>query len=94
MDKDVTLTASFRSKTVGEKITETVIDPALNAMGVAAKKAVGGIAYVTKIFAQHVIEDMFLAGLSLIGTGLAAGFDAIGVQGKVLDGIVLGLQTP
>ena len=94
MDKDVKLTTSFRSKTVGEQITETVIDPALNAMGVAAKKAVGGIAYVTKIFAQHVIDDVFLSGLSLIGTGLAAGFDAIGVQGKVLDGIVLGLQTP
>ena len=94
MDKDVKLTTSFRSKTMGEQITETVIDPALNAMGVAAKKAVGGIAYVTKIFAQHVIDDVFLSGLSLIGTGLAAGFDAIGVQGKVLDGIVLGLQTP
>ena len=94
MDKAVTLTASFREKTTGEQIQETVIDPALNALGVAAKKAVGGIAYVTKIFAQHVIDDVFLKTLSSIGDGLKAGFGAIGVEGKVLDGIVLGLQTP
>ena len=94
MDKDVTLTAGFRAKTVGEQIQETVIDPALNALGVAAKKAVGGIAYVTKIFAQHVIDDVFLKTLSSIGSGLKLGFNAIGVEGVVLDGIVLGLQTP
>ena len=76
------------------EIQETVIDPALNALGVAAKKAVGGIAYITKIFAEHVIEDVFLKTLSSIGSGLKSGFDAIGVEGAVLDGIVLGLQTP
>ena len=94
VDKTVTLTASFRAKTVGEQIQETVIDPALDALGVAAKKAVGGIAYVTKIFAQHVIDDVFLKTLSSIGSGLKLGFNAIGVEGVVLDGIVLGLQTP
>jgi hypothetical protein len=94
MDTAVTLTASFRAKTLGENIMESAIDPALNAVGVAAKKAVGGIAYVTKVFAKHVIDDVFLKGLSAIGDGLKAGFNAIGVDGKVLDGIVLGLQTP
>jgi hypothetical protein len=94
MDKPMTLTTQFRSKTVGEQITETVIDPAINALGVAAKKTVGGVAYLTKVFAQTVIEDTILKGLSAIGDGLAAGFHAIGVEGKVLDGIVLGLQTP
>jgi hypothetical protein len=94
MDRAVTLTAQFRAKTIGETITDSVIDPALNAVGVAAKKAVGGVAYVTKVFAQTVIKDTILNGLSAIGTGLSAGFRAMGVQGAVLDGIVLGLQTP
>jgi hypothetical protein len=94
MDGAVTLTASFRAKTIGETIMESVIDPALDAMGVAVKKTVGGVAYLTKVLAEHVIDDVFLKTLSSIGTGLAAGFGAIGVEGKVLDGIVLGLQTP
>jgi hypothetical protein len=94
MDKPVTLTTQFRSKTVGEKITESVIDPAVNALGVAAKKTVGGVAYMTKVLGQLIIEDGVLQGLSLIGTGIDLGFNFIGVHGKVLDGIVLGLQTP
>jgi len=61
---------------------------------VAAKKVVGGVAFTIKGFSQLLIEDGLLSGLSLIGTGLKAGFGALGVQGKVLDGIVVGLQTP
>jgi hypothetical protein len=94
MNQAVALTANFRAKTVGEQITSTVIDPAINAMGVAAKKVVGGVAFTIKGFSQLLIEDGLLSGLSLIGTGLKAGFGALGVQGKVLDGIVVGLQTP
>lgn len=94
MDAPVTLTASFRSKSVGETIMDSVIDPALDAMGVAAKKTVGGIAYVTRVVAQTLIDDVFLSTLSSIGDGLLAGFGALGVEGQVLDGIVLGLQAP
>jgi hypothetical protein len=94
MNDAVTMEAQFRHKTVNEKFTETVLDPAINAMGVAAKKVVGGLAYATKFFAQRVIDDIFLKGLSLIGTVVDYGFGALGVHGKVLDGIVLGLQTP
>jgi hypothetical protein len=41
-----------------------------------------------------VINDGILKGLSMIGDGLKLGFNAIGVKGQVLDGIVLGLKTP
>ncbi len=94
MTQPVTLTGQFRPKTVGEQIQSTVIDPAINALGVAAKKVVGGIAFTIKVIAQDLIEDGLLAGLAAIGAGLKAGFNAIGVDGVVLDGIVLGLSTP
>ncbi|MCW2679890.1 MAG: hypothetical protein JWM62_1291 [Frankiales bacterium] len=94
MDVPRTLTANFRSKTVGETIMESVLDPALDAAGIAAKKAVGGIAYVVQVFGQQLVGEGILGTLSLIGTGLSAGFGALGVQGAVLDGIVVGLAAP
>lgn len=94
MDAERTLTADFRAKTAGEVIMESVVDPALDAAGIAAKKAVGGIAYVIKVFGSEIIDGAILGSLSSLGTALQSGFSLIGVQGAVLDGIVLGLQTP
>jgi hypothetical protein len=94
MDRDVTLTGQFRAKTAGEQIQSKVIDPAVTALAVGAKKVVGGIALSIKVLADTVINGLVLKGISLIGTALQSGFAAMGVEGQVLDGIVVGLQTP
>jgi hypothetical protein len=94
MDQPRTLTANFRSKTAGEVILESVVDPALDAVGIAAKKAVGGIAYTIKVMGEQLIDGAILGTLSSLGTALQAGFAAIGVQGVVLDHIALTLAIP
>jgi hypothetical protein len=94
MDQPRTLTANFRAKTTGEVIMESVVDPALDAAGIAAKKAVGGIAYTIKVVGEQLIDGALLGTLSSLGTALQQGFAAIGVQGVVLDHIALTLQIP
>ncbi len=94
MDQPRTLTANFRAKSVGEVMKESVIDPALDAAGIAAKKAVGGIAYTIKVVGDQLIDGAILGTLSSLGTALQQGFAAIGVQGVVLDQLALALQVP
>src|SRR5690606_6286147 len=94
LDAPVTLTTDFRAKSTGEKFQENVVDPVVDAIGVAAKKAVGAISFAVKVLAEQLFDKAVFTVLALAGDALKLGFNAIGVDGKVLDGIVVGLKTP
>ncbi len=85
MPSDVTLTATFRDKTVAEKINDAA-DAAGNGIAITAKKAVGVVAAVVGGLALGLNPVTGIAGLAaIVGTLASDALTAMGVTGSGLD---------